>query len=260
MVFVHLHKPESVPAAAPIGSQPLAPPCIAPLYSALQGKWVGFRSAAAGDRFLQARKRSPNRLVFFSQNVGTWEQWEVAAGAPDPDACDWSALSLALRHRRLPQFELAVEVVRVGTYTLPPNAALTPRTLLPAADALGGAAALAGDAGADEEPGLERRELKRMSGVLVHVRRSAAGLGCCALPRLCLFWDGMARLSGMPPGVHRRQQGLPLPVRLPAGHGGAGVVALCGSGEGGAAGHRGPPGADGGGCGGAARLGCHAGG
>ncbi|KAL4431049.1 hypothetical protein ABPG75_006305 [Micractinium tetrahymenae] len=135
-----------------------------------QGKWLGLRSAAAGDRFLQARKRStPSRLVFFSQNVGTWEQWELGSAGPDPDAASWASQPATLRHRRLPQFELAVELVRVGTAALPPNASVAPRSLLAGAageQGLGGGAAAAGSA--DEDPSLERRELQRMSGVLVH--------------------------------------------------------------------------------------------
>lgn len=146
----------------------------------MQGKWLGFRSAAAGDRFLQARKRSPNRLVFFSQNVGTWEQWELAGSShpaggeagssgagtpsPDPEACEWASLALTLRHRRLPQFELAVEVVRVGSVSLAGNGSATARSLL------SGEPGSVGSAGsAEDDPTLERRELKRMSGVLVHV-------------------------------------------------------------------------------------------
>lgn len=142
----------------------------------MQGKWLGLRSAAAGDRFLQARKRStPSRLVFFSQNVGTWEQWELGSAGPDPDVADWASLPATLRHRRLPQFELAVELVRVGAMALPPNAALTPRSLLAGAAGEQGTGAAAAGCGGDEDPAFERRELQRMSGVLVHVRRGRAG-------------------------------------------------------------------------------------
>lgn len=178
----------------------------------LQGKWLGFRSAAAGDRFLQARKRSPNRLVFFSQNVGTWEQWELAGStpaaggeagssgagspSPDPDASEWASLALVLRHRRLPQFELAVEAVRVGSVSLAGNGSATARSLL------SGEPGSVGSAGsAEDDPTLERRELKRMSGVLVHVSEGILGtwaeaagaaaaclllqtlhVACCAVP------------------------------------------------------------------------------
>lgn len=44
----------------------------------LQGEYVGLRSAAAGFRFLQPRRKAPNRLVFFNLNLGIWEQWEVS--------------------------------------------------------------------------------------------------------------------------------------------------------------------------------------
>ena len=67
----------------------------------MQGKWLAFRSAAAGDRFLQARKRSP-RLVFYSTNAGTWEQWELADEAA-VDGAPWAHMTVVLKHRRLPQ-------------------------------------------------------------------------------------------------------------------------------------------------------------
>lgn len=149
----------------------------------MQGKWLGFRSAATGDRFLQARKRSnPSRLVFFSQNVGTWEQWELGSGAPDPDTADWASLVVMLCHRRLPQFELAVEIVRVGSVSLAPNASVTPRSL----QALGAAGAEQSvTAAADEDSALERRELQRMSGILVHV--SGVSVAIAALLQTALL-------------------------------------------------------------------------
>ena len=208
----------------------------------VQGKWLGFRSAAAGDRFLQSRKRSPNRLVFFSQNVGTWEQWELAgsmpaaggeagssgtgaAGSPtpDPDACEWASLVLKLRHRRLPQFELAVEVVRVGSVSLAGNGSATARSLL------SGEPGSVGSAGsADNDPTLERRELKRMSGVLVHVSGSDARMSWLRLLSSLL----PAHFSSLVPccGVRLHTASLMLPVA-------AGVAALCGPREGGAPGH-----------------------
>ena len=148
-------------------THPAHPPHAPP---PLQGKWLGFRAAAAGDRFLQARKSSRNRLVFFSPNVGTWEQWELGGGA-DPDAAEWASLALTLRHRRLPQLELAVEVVRVGTVApLAGSGAATPRSVA-AGD--GASAGSARSGGGGDDPTLERRELKRMSGVLVHVSLAA---------------------------------------------------------------------------------------
>jgi hypothetical protein len=67
----------------------------------VQGKWLAFRSAAAGDRFLQARKRNP-RLVFYNNNIGTWEQWELEDEAA-LEAAPWARTAVVLRHRRLPQ-------------------------------------------------------------------------------------------------------------------------------------------------------------
>ena len=43
----------------------------------LQDGFIGLRCAAVGGRYLQARKRAPHRLRFFSQHCGVWEQWEV---------------------------------------------------------------------------------------------------------------------------------------------------------------------------------------
>jgi len=65
-----------------------------------QGAWLGFRAAAAGDRFLQARRRGGDRLGFSNANLGTWEQWELAAGGPE---APWARLRVSLRSRRLPQ-------------------------------------------------------------------------------------------------------------------------------------------------------------
>lgn len=78
----------------PLRSQSTASDC-------LQGKWYAFRSAAAEDRFLQARKRSP-RLVFFNTNIGTWEQWELAQ--PESlEQCPWAEKTVTFKHRRLSQ-------------------------------------------------------------------------------------------------------------------------------------------------------------
>ena len=66
----------------------------------MQGAWVGFRSAMAEDRFLQARRKSGQRLAFFNNNFGTWEQWELVAGEPKQP---WDRLKLGFRNRRLLQ-------------------------------------------------------------------------------------------------------------------------------------------------------------
>jgi len=44
-----------------------------------QGGYLGLRSAAAGGRFLQARRRAPHRLCFFSPRLGVWEQFKARA-------------------------------------------------------------------------------------------------------------------------------------------------------------------------------------
>ena len=54
----------------------------------------------AEDRFLQARRKSGQRLAFFNNNFGTWEQWELVAGEPRQP---WDRLKLGFRNRRLPQ-------------------------------------------------------------------------------------------------------------------------------------------------------------
>ena len=57
-----------------------------------QGRWLGFRSTAAGGRLLQARKRGPSKLCLFNHNFGIFEQWETddepsgSGYAPDSDA------------------------------------------------------------------------------------------------------------------------------------------------------------------------------
>lgn len=245
----HLHHPCLLVCWPALG-QPHQPPV-----ARLQGKWLGFRSAVSGDRFLQARKRSPNRLVFFSQNVGTWEQWELGPGAPDPDAANWSSLALTLRHRRLPQFELAVEVVRVGTVSQPHTGAVTPRSLAAGSETAASAGSSGGGGGVDEDPTLERRELKRMSGVLVHVSPGWAGDVGGMYERGPAAWGGQEvgeRLFEALPAASWPCSGCsnslapsPIPACLlitsfPSWVGcpsTAGVAALCGSREGCAAGH-----------------------
>ena len=43
----------------------------------LQGDYIGIRCADAKGRYLQARKQGLQRLVFYSDHCGTWEQWKV---------------------------------------------------------------------------------------------------------------------------------------------------------------------------------------
>lgn len=61
---------------------------------------MGFRSAAAEDRFLQLRRRGRQKLAFFSANFGVWEQWELVAGEPKQP---WNAQRMGLRNRQLQQ-------------------------------------------------------------------------------------------------------------------------------------------------------------
>ncbi|KAL4528837.1 hypothetical protein Ndes2526B_g07064 [Nannochloris sp. 'desiccata'] len=124
-----------------------------------QGQWVGFRSAVASDRLLQARRRGAHRLAFFSPNLGTWEQWEIPE-ASSLESLPWNSASVTLRNRRLPTCELRVEFVRVGTCTMMPHAAITPRSL---------PAATTSTAVAIEDESLgENPNIRRMSGLLVN--------------------------------------------------------------------------------------------
>lgn len=66
----------------------------------LQGNWVGFRSAAAEDKFLQVKRKGMHRLAFHNAQFGTWEQWEIVQGQAH---LPWDKLSLGFRNRRLPQ-------------------------------------------------------------------------------------------------------------------------------------------------------------
>lgn len=75
-----------------------------------QGRWLGFRSNAAGGKMLQARKRGANKLCFYNQNFGTFEQWETNDMPTDES---WTTALVQLRNRRLPGFVLSVEVLRV---------------------------------------------------------------------------------------------------------------------------------------------------
>ncbi|GFR41539.1 hypothetical protein Agub_g2252 [Astrephomene gubernaculifera] len=120
-----------------------------------QGSYVGFRSGAAGNRFVQPRRKAPHRLVFFNQNCGVWEQWDVLGD--NWRSAPWSSLPMVFRNRRLPQVQLAVDVVRVGFYVTAGGMggtpfAPTPRSLLPAIP---------------EEGHVEDTNLRRISNVLV---------------------------------------------------------------------------------------------
>lgn len=74
--------------------------------------WYGFRSSAAGGRFLQARRHGGNKLSFFSANLGTWEQWNIEE--PENFNERWSTINIIISNRRLPQLKISVEICRVG--------------------------------------------------------------------------------------------------------------------------------------------------
>ena len=42
-----------------------------------QGGFLGLRSDALGGLLLQARRRAPHDLIFFSDRLGVYEQWQV---------------------------------------------------------------------------------------------------------------------------------------------------------------------------------------
>lgn len=60
---------------------------------------MGLRCAAAGGRFLQARRRAAQRLCFCSSHFGVWEQWQVPLEGLAPTF----SLRLLLRPSHVPQ-------------------------------------------------------------------------------------------------------------------------------------------------------------
>lgn len=122
-----------------------------------QGAWIGLRSSITGDRLLQARRKGPQRIAFFSANLGTWEQWEVMEMSQIEREA-WNKANVTLRNRRMPTCELNVQMIRVGRCILAPEASVTPRSLPSALPAL------------DEfEDQTENINIRHMSGLLFHV-------------------------------------------------------------------------------------------
>lgn len=80
------------------------------------GKWIGFRSMYAQNKFLQARRKGMNKLCFFNTNFGTWEQFELHPRDTDVTV-SWSRLKLTFQSRRLSQFRIQVTVCRVGHFS-----------------------------------------------------------------------------------------------------------------------------------------------
>lgn len=81
-----------------------------------QGRFLGFRSNAAGGKLLQVRKRGASKLCFFNFNFGINEQWETD---DEPHGEGWSTAIMRLRNRRLPSFVLTVEVMRIPSSLRP---------------------------------------------------------------------------------------------------------------------------------------------
>ncbi|KAK9834904.1 hypothetical protein WJX81_007590 [Elliptochloris bilobata] len=103
---------ELLPLASDDGEGPALPGSlqyIAHLEVIHKGGYVGLRSAAAGGRFLQARRRAPHRLCFFSPRLGVWEQFQVVDASTrlgaQPDGV------IGLRPRQLPRFTWTVAIV-----------------------------------------------------------------------------------------------------------------------------------------------------
>ncbi|KAK9810402.1 hypothetical protein WJX72_010175 [[Myrmecia] bisecta] len=83
-----------------------------------KGEFVGFRSAEAGGRFLQARKRSRHRLCFYSTLWGVWEQWQVEElWETDGARQQQDVAYLQLTPRQLPNFHVNVMVRRASGLT-----------------------------------------------------------------------------------------------------------------------------------------------
>lgn len=72
--------------------------------------YLGFRSLVAGARLLQARRRGPNRLVFFNSSFGVNEQWMVVdlRRVPAEAADGREMLEARVVPRQLPAFEVKV--------------------------------------------------------------------------------------------------------------------------------------------------------
>ncbi|QDZ19601.1 hypothetical protein HOP50_03g21190 [Chloropicon primus] len=81
-----------------------------------EGKWIGFRSMYAQNKFLQARRKGMDKLCFFNANFGTWEQFELFPQDTDVTV-SWSRLNLTFQSRRLSQFRIQVTVCRVGHFS-----------------------------------------------------------------------------------------------------------------------------------------------
>ncbi|KIY94398.1 hypothetical protein MNEG_13563 [Monoraphidium neglectum] len=99
---------------------------------------------AAGMAAFARRLARSSRLVFFNDNLGVYEQWEVhpSAGpgqevagqrpcgwADAPLQQPWARAAVQLRSRQLPHVRLEVELVRVGALASPRRVPSPPRRL-----------------------------------------------------------------------------------------------------------------------------------
>ena len=140
-----------------------------------QGQYIGLRSAAASNRFLQPRRKFPHQLVFFNGKLGVWEQWEILgeeAGGGKP----WRQTKLGLRSRRLPHVELHFDALRVGVYGTGPGLPAIARgaglsavseipMMMPYDDDDG---LLGGEDGVVDDDLREDVQLMRINGLFVH--------------------------------------------------------------------------------------------
>ncbi|BDA44599.1 hypothetical protein COCOBI_06-0750 [Coccomyxa sp. Obi] len=78
-----------------------------------QDGYLGLRCLEAKGRFLQARRRAPHKLCFFSSHWGIWEQWQVRACLA-PEDCGEVERELHLSPRQLPNFVWHIRVAPVG--------------------------------------------------------------------------------------------------------------------------------------------------
>ena len=134
-----------------------------------QGQWVGLRSPLASDKLLQARRKGPHRLAFFSPHLGTWEQWELPE-ASALDSLPWSTVHVTLRNRRMPKCEMSVEMIRVGsaimattrtTAQTTSSQSVTPRSIM--INANGTLCTVVDDPSTNENT-----SVRRMSGLMVN--------------------------------------------------------------------------------------------
>ncbi|KAK3270951.1 hypothetical protein CYMTET_20675, partial [Cymbomonas tetramitiformis] len=77
-----------------------------------QGDFVGFSSAVANDAFLQPRRRSPHKLVFYSTKCGIWEEWEISGVSAVVQTGSFINVQvLTLRPRRIEKFQVSVGII-----------------------------------------------------------------------------------------------------------------------------------------------------